>query len=96
MNGRSLFKASFAMARTASEYAVHLLIEGGHREEVRFTTFEDFQKWYTAQLKPNLTATDLLNVPIRGVQNEFLVVRPSAIVGIRVEPIFAGSVDRYG
>jgi hypothetical protein len=83
------------MARTASEYAVHLLIEGGHREEVRFPTFEEFQKWYTAQLQPKIAATEFLNVPIRGMQGEFLVVRPASIVGIRVEPIYSGSVDRY-
>jgi hypothetical protein len=29
-------------ARVPTEYAVHLLIEGGHREEVRFTTIQDF------------------------------------------------------
>lgn len=84
------------MPRTASEYAVHLLMDGGHREEVRFKTFEDFQKWYSAQLKPNLASTDLLNVPMTGAQGEFLVVRPASVIGIRVEPIFSGSVDRYG
>ena len=40
------------MARTPSEYAVHIMLEGGHREEVRFSTIQDFQKWYSSELVP--------------------------------------------
>ena len=40
------------MARTPTEYVVHLLFEGGHREEVRFPTLEEFQKWYSGVLMP--------------------------------------------
>jgi hypothetical protein len=77
-----------------SEYAVHLLIEGGHREVVRFPTIQDFQKWYSGDLVPKSTATDFINVPIKNIDGEYMVVRPSAVLGIRVEPLFNTSIER--
>jgi hypothetical protein len=82
------------MARTPNEYAVHLMLIGGHREEVRFLTIQDFQKWYSGELVPKSASTEFITVPIKTVQGEYMVVRPSSIMAIRVEPIFAGSVDR--
>lgn len=83
------------MPRTPSEFAVHLLMDGGHREEVRFSTIQEFQKWYSGELVPKSTSEDFINVPIKNVQGEYMVVRPSRILALRVEPIFAGSVDRF-
>ncbi len=83
------------MPRTPSEYAVHLLIDGGHREEVRFPALQDFQRWYTAEVQAKAASTDFVQVPIKNIQGEYMVIRPSSILGIRVEPIFSGSVDRY-
>lgn len=83
------------MARTPNEYAVYLLIEGGHREEVRFATIQEFQKWYSGELVPKASSNDFISVPIKNVQGEYMVVRPFSIKAIRVEPVFAGSVDRY-
>ncbi len=77
-----------------SEYAVHLLLEGGHREVVRFLTIQDFQKWYGGELVPKATATDFINVPIKNIDGEYMVVRPSAVLGIRVEPLFNSSIER--
>ncbi len=82
------------MPRTPSEFAVHLLMEGGHREEVRFPTFPDFQKWYNSALMPKVDSHELINVPIKNIQQEYLVVRPSRIMAIRVEPVFTSSVER--
>lgn len=82
------------MPRTPNEYAVHLMIEGGHREEVRFTTIQEFQKWYSGELMPKAASTDFISVPIKNVQGEYMVVRPSSILAIRVEPVFAGSIER--
>jgi hypothetical protein len=82
------------MPRTPNEYAVHLLLESGHREEVRFSTFPEFQKWYTGVLTPKFDSNEFVNVPIKNIQGEYLVVRPSKIVGIRVEPIFSSSIER--
>lgn len=82
------------MPRTASEFVVHLLIEGGHREEVRFPTIQDFQKWYSNELVPKATSEEFVTVPIKNIQGEYMVVRPSRILAIRVEPLFSSSIDR--
>lgn len=78
-----------------SEFAVHLLIKGGHREEVRFPTIQEFQKWYSSELMPKATSDDFITVPIKNLQGEYMVARPSSILAIRVEPVFSSSVDRF-
>ncbi len=83
------------MPRTPSEYAVYLFLEGGHQEEVRFPNIQDFQKWYSSELVPKCTSEDFINVPIKTIQGEYMVVRPSRISAIRVEPIFSSSVERF-
>jgi hypothetical protein len=82
------------MPRKPDEYAVHLFLLSGHREEVRFTTIQDFQKWYGGELVPKSESSDFINIPIKNIQGEYMVIRPSSIVAIRVEPVFFGSVDR--
>lgn len=82
-------------ARTPTEYAVHLLIDGGHREEVRFPTIQEFQKWYSGELVPKASSTDFITVPIKNVQGEYMVLRPASVLGIRVEPVFSSSVERF-
>lgn len=69
-------------------------MEGGHREEVRFSTIQDFQKWYSGELVPKSSSNDFINVPLKTTQGEYMVVRPSQVIGLRVEPVFYGSVDR--
>jgi hypothetical protein len=83
------------MPRTPSEYAVHLFLEGGHREEVRFPTIQDFQKWYSGELVPKSGSDEFITVPIKNIQGEYMVVRPVRVVAIRVEPYFSSSVDRF-
>ena len=83
------------MARTPSEYSVHLLLSGGHREEVRFATLQDFQLWYSKTLVPKQESNEFLNVPIKNIQGEYMVIRPTSIEAIRVEPIFSSSVERF-
>lgn len=82
------------MPRTPSEFSVHLMLEGGHREEVRFQTIQDFQKWYSGDLVPKSASDEFISVPIKNVQGEYMVVRPSKVLAIRVEPVFYGSIDR--
>lgn len=77
-----------------SEYAVYLLIDGGHKEEVRFPTIQEFQKWYSGELVPKANTHEFINVPIKNIQGEYMVVRPSRILAIRVEPVFTTSIDR--
>jgi hypothetical protein len=82
------------MSRKADEYAVHLFLSSGHREEVSFLTIQEFQKWYSNELVPKADSLDFINVPIRNIQGEYMVLRPASIVAIRVEPVFFGSVER--
>lgn len=83
------------MPRTPSEFAVHILMAGGHREEVRFATIQEFQKWYGSELSQKFDSNSFINVPIKTVQGEYMVVRPSSIIAIRVEPVFSSSVERF-
>lgn len=82
------------MPKTPDEYAVHIMLTSGHRQEVRFTTLQEFQDWYSSKLMPNANDTSFLTVPMSNSQGEYMVIRPSCVAGIRVEPIFAGSIDR--
>ncbi|MEM9219234.1 MAG: hypothetical protein AAGD25_33485 [Cyanobacteria bacterium P01_F01_bin.150] len=83
------------MPRSASEYAVHLFMDGGHKEEVRFPTVQEFQKWYSGELVPKADSSEFISVPIKNIQGEYMVVRPRSVLAIRVEPIFSSSVERY-
>jgi hypothetical protein len=82
------------MPRTPSEFSVHIMMEGGHREEVRFPTIQEFQKWYSGELMPKAASNDFISVPIKNIQGEYMVVRPSRVLALRVEPVFFGSVER--
>ncbi|NEP39542.1 MAG: hypothetical protein F6K35_09935 [Okeania sp. SIO2H7] len=81
------------MARKPDEFAVHLMLEGGAREQVNFPTLKEFQAWYTSVLVPKQGSSEFVNVPIKNLQGEYMVVRPSSVIAIRVEPIFLSSVD---
>ncbi|MGL4884493.1 MAG: hypothetical protein ACRC8K_26075 [Waterburya sp.] len=83
------------MARKPDEYAIHLLISGGHREEVRFNSVQDFQKWYNSELMTKSDSEDFINIPIKNIQGEYMVIRPKNVLAIRVEPVFLGSVERF-
>jgi hypothetical protein len=83
------------MPRRPDEYAVHFLLSGGHREEVRFNNVQDFQKWYTTELIPKSSSQEFITVPIKNIQGEYMVLRPANVLAIRVEPVFSGSVERF-
>jgi hypothetical protein len=83
---------STAMARQPRRYAVHLLLAGGHSEVVHFATLEAFQQWYRDVLNSGAPET-FVNVPIGDLDGEYLVVRPSGVIGIRVEPKFTALDD---
>jgi hypothetical protein len=83
------------MPRQPDEFAVFLLLNTGHKEEVRFTTIQEFQKWYQNVLIPKFDSPEFINVPMKTTQGEYMVVRPVSITAIRVEPVFLGSVERF-
>ena len=70
-------------------------MEGGHREEVKFAPIQDFQKWYSNEIVPRSDSGEFINVPLKTIEGEYMVVRPSKIVAMRVEPVFSSSVDRF-
>lgn len=73
-----------------------MLFDGGHHEEVRFPTIQDFQKWYSGELMPKATSEDFIKVPLPELNpGEYMVIRPSRLVALRVEPTFSSSVERY-
>jgi hypothetical protein len=68
------------------------LLEGGHEQVVEFRTLDDFQKWYGGVL--TAAAPDAyVNVPLQDLEMEYLVLRASSVIGIKVEPIFASMQD---
>lgn len=83
------------MPRNPSEYLVHMMLEGGHKEEVRFPTIQEFQKWYSGELMPKSASNDFISVPIKNIQGEYMVIRPSRVLALRVEPVFSSSVERF-
>ncbi len=83
------------MPRNPSEYLVHMMLEGGHKEQVRFPTIQEFQKWYSGELMPKSASNDFISVPIKNIQGEYMVIRPSRVLALRVEPIFSSSVERF-
>ncbi len=82
------------MPRQPSSYAVYLMIEGGHREEVRFKTMKEFQVWYQNKLIPKQDSENFINVPLTMAEGEYMVVRPASVHAIRVEPVYTTSMDR--
>jgi hypothetical protein len=80
------------MSRTPRRYAVHLHLSGGQTEIVHFATLDAFQQWYGGGLTAAASDT-FVNVPISDLEGEYLVVRPSAVIGIRVEPKYSAMDD---
>jgi hypothetical protein len=80
------------MSRTPRRYSVHLHLSGGQTETVSFANLEAFQQWYGGVLTA-ATADTYVNVPISDLDGEYLVVRPNAVIGIRVEPKFRAMDD---
>ncbi|MCW6037570.1 hypothetical protein K4A83_14985 [Spirulina subsalsa FACHB-351] len=83
------------MPRKPDEYVVFILLSTGHREEVRFNSIQEFQKWYSGEFIPKANDDTFISVPIKNLQGEYMVLRPNCVAAIRVEPVFGGSVERY-
>lgn len=80
------------MSRAPQSYRVHLILAGGHRETVEFESLEAFQQWYGGVLTAS-TADSFVNVPILDLPGEYMVLRPSSVLVIRVEPVYSQSFD---
>ena len=80
------------MSRNPRRYAVHLHLSGGQTELVHFSTLEAFQQWYGGVLAAT-TSDTFVTVPITELEGEYLVLRPSSVIGIRVEPQYGSNDD---
>jgi predicted DNA-binding protein with PD1-like motif len=80
------------MSRIPRRYAVHLHLSGGQSETVMFASLDAFQQWYGGVLTAGAVDT-FVNVPISDLDGEYLVLRPSAVIAIRVEPRFNAIED---
>ena len=76
------------MPRTPRRYAIHLILSGGQTEVVHFATLDAFQQWYSGVLHGGSAPDAFVNVPISGLEGEYLLIRASALVALRVEPIY--------
>ena len=80
------------MTRTPRRYAVHLYLSGGQTERVHFPDLEPFQQWYQGIVSAS-GSDGFVNVPLNDLEGEYLVVRPEAVIGVRVEPQYAAIDD---
>jgi hypothetical protein len=80
------------MPRTSRRYAVHLHLVRGQTERVFFPKLQTFQEWYQGVVNA-ATLGGFVNVPISDLDGEYLVVRPQAVIGVRVEQQFSAVDD---
>ena len=80
------------MPRVPRRFNIHLMLEGGHEQVVEFRTLDDFQKWYGGVLT-SAAPDAFVNVPLEDLELEYLVLRASSVIAIRVEPLFASIQD---
>lgn len=80
------------MPRVPRRFHIHLMLEGGHEQVVEFRSLEDFQKWYGGVLT-SAAPDAFVNVPLEDLELEYLVLRASSVIAIRVEPLFASVLD---
>ena len=80
------------MLRTPRRYAVHLHLVGGQIERVLSPKLETFLEWDQGVVNAE-THGGFVNVPMSGLDGEYLVVHPQAVIGVRVEPQFSAVDD---
>jgi hypothetical protein len=80
------------MVRTPRRYTVHLHLSGGQSELVHFQSLEAFQQWYGSVLTAS-PPDSFVTVPLADLEGEYLVLRPSSVLALRVEPEYGGHED---
>jgi hypothetical protein len=65
---------------------------GGQTEQFFSQKLETFQEWYQGVVNAE-TQGGFVNVPMSDLDGEYLVVRPQAVIGVRVEPQFSAVDD---
>ncbi|MEO1133787.1 MAG: hypothetical protein AAFX40_13905 [Cyanobacteria bacterium J06639_1] len=80
------------MPRNPDEFSVHIMLDGGHREEVRVHGAKEVTNLMN-QIFVGGVGEDFIRLP-RLMENEYLIVRPSRVCGVSVEAVYTSSVDR--
>lgn len=78
------------MPRQPDEYAVYILLDGGHREMVRVRGAKEVTNLMN-RIFQGSPGEDFIQIP-RNMDYEYLVVRPGRICGVSVEAMFSSSV----
>jgi hypothetical protein len=81
------------MPRKPSEYSVHILLDGGHREEVRIADPKEITKLMN-EIFVGGGGEDCVRLP-KQLENEYLIIRPKRVCGVSVEAVFSSSVEAY-
>lgn len=77
------------MPMKPDEFSVHIMLDGGHREEVRVKGAKEITKLMNDIFMGD--AENFIRLP-KTMENEFLIVRPSRVCAVAVEPVFSSSV----
>ncbi|WP_017324620.1 hypothetical protein [Synechococcus sp. PCC 7336] len=78
------------MPRKPDEFNVHILLDGGHREEIRVKGPKEVTKLMN-DIFMGSPGEDFIRLP-KELENEFLIVRPSRVSGVAVEALFNSSI----
>jgi hypothetical protein len=82
------------MARTPSEFALHIHLMGGAEHLIRMTNYKDINDIVQQVFMHPTIGNDYINIPMQ-LEGEYMIIRPSAIMAIHVEPIYGSSLEAY-
>lgn len=82
------------MARTPSAFSMHIHLNGGGHQTIRMTNYKDINDIVQQVFMQPTIGNDYLNIPLP-LEGEFMIIRPSCIMAIHVEPIFSSSLESY-
>jgi hypothetical protein len=80
------------MARTPNEFALHLMLDGGHHQVVNLKTAKEVNDIVQMIFMQADMGKDYMHIPLQ-LEGEYIMIRPSRVAGIHVEPIFSSSID---
>lgn len=73
------------MAKKPDEYSIQIMLDGGHREEVRVSEPKEVSRLMNEIFTSGSDA--FVRLP-RPLENEFLIVRPSRVCAVLVEAVY--------
>ncbi len=80
------------MSRTPSEFGLHIYLNGGMHQVIRMKNYKDINDIVQQVFMQPTEGNDFLNIPMP-LEGEYMIVRPSQIAALHVEPLFSTSYD---